>query len=424
MTRDRRVGLACAILLVVLAGCSAVPAGSGADPNDPDQVEVVSWLTTGSEKRGFDALVSQFAADNPGIRFFDSSVAGGGGEAARSALDSRLDNDNPPDSFQATAGAGLSDYIDAGRLVDLTSFYSEHSLEGGFRDTVLDLLRVDGAIYSVPLDIHRVNIVWANSALLEAAGVDPAHERTTLRYWLDDLESVRDSGVEYPLALGEGWTQAQLFECVLLAEFGPVGYKDLWKDASGWNTDTLSAAVEDYGRLLDFVDPGSRGEHADAAVHRVVNGNAAYVVMIDTAASAFEQAATSGHDYASFPVPGTAGVFDFSVDAFTLPVGAAHSAAAQAWLLAVASAQGQRAYTLDAGSIPARSDADPADYPAYQQTAIASSQDDTVAPSLAHGVAARPAWVAAITDAVVRFRDDRHPAALLKALRAAADTFV
>lgn len=423
MTPGRSAALVGGLLLVSLAGCSAAPPGSGADPNDPDQVEVVSWLTAGSEKRGFDALITEFAAQYPAIDFFDSSVTGSGGDAARSALDSRFDNDNPPDSFQATAGAGLADYVDDGRLVDLTSFYSEHALEKGFRDTVIDLLRVDGAIYSVPLDIHRVNIVWSNSALLEAAGVDPAHERTTMPYWLDDLQRVRDSGIDYPLALGEGWTQTQLFECVLLAEFGPVGYKDLWKNPEGWDADTLAVAVDEYARLLEFVDPASRGEHADDAVHRVVNGNAAYVVMIDTAASAFEQAAGSGHDYGSFPVPGTAGVFDFSVDAFTLPIGAAHPAAAKSWLLAVASAEGQRAYTLDAGSIPARSDTDPGDYPSYQQTAIVSSQDDTVAPSLAHGVAARPAWVAAITDAVVRFRDDRHPVALLKALRSAGAVF-
>jgi glucose/mannose transport system substrate-binding protein len=424
MSPRGRAALVGGMLLVSLAGCSAPPPGSGADPNDPDQVEVVSWLTTGSEKRGYDALLAEFATQNPGLEFFDSSVTGGGGDAARNAIDSRLDNSNPPDSFQATAGAGLADYVDDGRLLDLTSFYTEHHLDGGFRDTVLDLLQVDGAIYSVPLDIHRVNIVWSNSGLLMAAGLDPAHERTTLPYWMDDLQTLRDSGVEYPLALGEGWTQVQLFETVLLAEFGPVGYKDLWKNAAGWDADTLAVAVDEYGSLLDFVDPASRGEHADAAVHRVVNGNAAYVVMIDTAASAFEQAAGSGHEYGSFPVPGTAGVFDFSVDAFTLPVGAAHPAAAKSWLLAVASAEGQRAFSLDAGSIPARSDTEPADYPAYQQTAIASSQDDTVAPSLAHGVAARPAWVAAILDAVVRFRDDRHPVALVNALRSAAKTFV
>jgi glucose/mannose transport system substrate-binding protein len=72
MSPRGRAALVGGMLLVSLAGCSAPPPGSGADPNDPDQVEVVSWLTTGSEKRGYDALVAEFATQNTGIEFFDS----------------------------------------------------------------------------------------------------------------------------------------------------------------------------------------------------------------------------------------------------------------------------------------------------------------------------------------------------------------
>lgn len=150
----------------------------------------------------------------------------------------------------------------------------------------------------------------------------------------------------------------------------------------------------------------------------MVNGEAAYVVMVDSAAVSFDQALTSGggHRYAYWPVPGTKSVFDFSVDSFTLPVGAAHQASTEAWLLSLSSAEGQRALTLETGSIPARIDTELTGYSEYQQSAIASLQTDTVAPSLAHGVAASPSWTTAITEAIVKFRDDRHPEAFANSL--------
>jgi hypothetical protein len=41
-------------------------------------------------------------------------------------------------------------------------------------------------------------------------------------------------------------------------------------------------------------------------------------------------------------------------------------------------------------------------------------------PSVAHGVAANPAWTKTITDAVVKFGSDGHPEALINTLIAAA----
>jgi glucose/mannose transport system substrate-binding protein len=97
-----------------------------------------------------------------------------------------------------------------------------------------------------------------------------------------------------------------------------------------------------------------------------------------------------------------------------------HEKAAQEWLLTVSSAEAQKALSLKKGSIPARVDTVATDYPPYQQTAIASLKLDTVVPSVAHGVAANPAWTKAITKAVVKFAGDGHPEALLNALIAAA----
>jgi glucose/mannose transport system substrate-binding protein len=227
--------------------------------------------------------------------------------------------------------------------------------------------------------------------------------------------------VEYPLALGNDLTQMQLFESVLISDLGAVLYQNLWKSTKNWEGERLQAAVAHYGQLLDFVDPASRTLEWNEATQNVISHHSGYVLMADFALVAFQTAGnTYGKQYTSFPTPGTKGVFDLLADSFTMPVGAVHEQAAHEWLLTVASAEGQRALSLKKGSIPARVDTVAADYPPYQQIAIASLQLDTVVPSVAHGVAANPAWTKAITDAVVKFGSDEHPAALVNALIAAA----
>jgi glucose/mannose transport system substrate-binding protein len=139
--------------------------------------------------------------------------------------------------------------------------------------------------------------------------------------------------------------------------------------------------------------------------------------MGDWAEAAFEQAnLTYDNQYTTFPTPGTDGVFDFLADSFTLPVGAPHEQAAKDWLTTISSPEGQKAFNLAKGSIPARTDAVASDYPAYQQTAIASFANDTVVSSLAHGAAARVGWSTAISTAVTKFGQDRHPDALVNTL--------
>ncbi|CAN5401067.1 extracellular solute-binding protein [soil metagenome] len=406
---------AIAALGLALTGCSA--AGSGSDPNNPNQLEAFTWWVAGSEKVGIDALVGQFATQYPGIEFINASVAGGAGSNAKAALTARLEADNPPDTFQAHAGAELTDYIEAGQLQDLSQFYADNGLTDVFPPSLIDRLTFDGKIYSVPSNIHRANVVWANTSVLQSAGIDPTTPPASMSEWIDDLQTLKDAGVEAPLALGTDWTQLQLFENVLIADLGPDAYSGLWNGTTGWNVRGVQSAVEHYGELLDFVNPDYSGLEWDAATQRVVDGQAGYNVMGDWAEAAFEQAGqTYGQEYTTFPTPGTAGVFDFLADSFTLPVGAPHEQAAKDWLTTISSADGQKAFNLAKGSIPARTDTVASDYPDYQQTAIASFAQDAVVSSLAHGAAASSGWSGAISTAVSKFAVDRKTDVLIKDL--------
>ena len=413
-----RVIVAAVAVTCALAACAP---GSGIDPDDPDQVEVFTWWATGTEKVGLDALVDVFAEQHPDIRFVNATVAGGAGSNAKNVLAQRLADGDPPDTFQAHAGAELTDYIEAGQLQDLSGFYAEKQLADVFPETLIDLLTVDGAIYSVPTNIHRANVVWANTEVLTAAGIDPSAPPADLDAWIDDLRRLREEGVAVPLALGTEWTQLQLFEIVLLADLGADGYSGLWTGATPWDAPGIDAAVAHYDELLDYVNSDFAGLDWDTATQIVITGNAGYIVMGDWAEVAFAQAGwTYGDEYTTFPAPGTAGVFDFLADSFVLTVGAPHEAATEDWLTTLSSVEGQQAFNLAKGSIPARTDVDASEYPAYQQTALRSFAEDTIVSSLTHGAAADIAWSSSISDAVSRFGTDRDADAFRQGLLAAA----
>lgn len=409
---------------LVLAGCgddgdNGDGGGGGGDASS--EVEVFTWWTEGGEKAGLDGLVSVFEDQNPDYKFVNGAVAGGAGSNAKAVLASRLQSQDPPDTFQAHAGAELADYIEAGQIQDLSSFYEEEGLADVFPQGVIDALTVDGKIYSVPVNIHRANVVWANPTVLEEAGITEVP--ADIDAWIADMEKLRKGGMEAPLGVATDWTQVHLFETILISDLGPEGYTGLWNGDTDWASDEVTAALEHYKTILSYANTDRSGLDWPDALKYVTDGQAAYTVMGDWAAgSLIDQNLVDGEDYTWFPVPGQETVFDFLADSFTLPVGAPNEDGAKAWLAAVGSADGQKEFNTKKGSIPVRTDADPADYNEYQQAAIEAFGSDTIVPSLAHGAAAPVAWLTDITSAVGQFGGSGDVAGFQDALVAAAES--
>jgi len=410
---------------LVLAGCgsndnSSSSSGGGSSANE---VEVFTWWTEGGEKAGLDGLVATFEQQYPNEKFVNGAVAGGAGSNAKAVLASRLQSGDPPDTFQAHAGAELKDYIVANQIQDLSSLYDEEGWTKVFPQGVLDAITSDGKIYSVPANIHRANVVWANPTVLQKAGIDPKKVPADIQAWIADMKTLKDSGVEFPLAVATDWTQVQLLETVLISDLGPDGYVGLWDGTTDWSSSDVTAALNDYKTLMSYTNTDRSGLDWPDSLKYVTDGKSAYNVMGDWAAGTLiDEGLVENKDYVWFPVPGQANVFDFLADSFTLPVGAPNETGAKDWLKTVGSAEGQKAFNTKKGSIPVRTDANPSDYNSYQQAAMKAFAKDTIVPSLAHGAAAPVSWLTDITSAVGQFGSTNDVAGFQKALVAAADS--
>jgi glucose/mannose transport system substrate-binding protein len=366
-------------------------------------VEVFSWWTGGGEAAGLEAMIAVFNAAYPNIEFVNSAVAGGAGTNARAVLATRLQAGDPPDSWQGHAGQELiGTYVAAGQIEPLNFLYEQNGWLDVMPETLIPLISQDGNIYSVPVNIHRANVMWYNPTVLSDAGIDPA-SLTSVDAFIAALQTLRDGGMEAPLAMGEQWTAMHLMETIFLATLGPDAYNGLWDGTTDWGSAEVTTAIENYATVLGYVNSDASALTWQDASQLVVNGDAAFNVMGDWAEGYFKElglSPDSGTDFGWMPVPGTQGSFQFLSDSFVLAVGAPDREAALAWLNICGSQAGQDAFNPVKGSIPARSDADVSLYDTYLQSAMADWASNTIVGSLTHGVVANDSWKTLINDAL------------------------
>src|SRR5437868_10551568 len=214
--------------LLGLTACSTAapkPAASGGGGGGgKQQVEVFSWWTGPGEADGLKAMRGIFEKDNPKLTLFDAALAGGSGDKAKAVLQSKLQAKTPPDSFQGHAGAELQGYIKAGNLEPLNFLYDELKLRDVFPTQLVDQISTGGQIYSVPVNIHRSNVLWFNPGVLKEAGIAAAPK--TVEEFITDLGMVKAKG-KIPLSIGSEWTVVHLMESVLLGSLGTDAYNGL-----------------------------------------------------------------------------------------------------------------------------------------------------------------------------------------------------
>ncbi|HEY0476130.1 MAG TPA: ABC transporter substrate-binding protein [Kofleriaceae bacterium] len=388
-------------------------------PKEPakDQVEVFSWWTGAGEQEGLDAMIADFKSKNPSIEVVNAAVSGGAGTNAKAILANRLQAGNPPDSYQRHAGLELADDIKAGKVEDLTPLYGAQGWNDKLPKGLLDAITIEGKIYSVPVNIHRANLIWFVPKTLQALGI--AGPPKTWKEFMTQAKTIKAKG-KTALAIGPQWTQKHLLETVLLGELGPDKYTGLWNGKTDWKSAEVTAALDMFKQVLSVSDIKSSAPDWQPAADRVTDGTAVYTVMGDWLDGYWGRAKKLAFktDYDVAATPGSAGVYDFLSDSFTLPVGAKHRAAAEKWLIECGSVSGQDLFNPQKGSVPARTDADKAKYQGYLATALKDWQDPAtkIVGSLAHGVVANNALGSEIDTALGIFVENRDSAGFAAAV--------
>ena len=416
MFSTRKIAGVSLALAIALAGCSSGGSdSSGSTDTDSSggssaaapsgEVEVFSWWASGGEAEGLAALVGAFEEQCPDVEFVNATVAGGAGFNAKAVLTSRLEAGTPPDSFQAHAGKELLSYIEAGQVEPINFIYEEAGLYDAFpADLIEQVTYTDGNIYSVPVNIHRSNLIWWNPKVASELGITPPTTMDELFAALDVVQAAGATG----LGLATAWAQVHLLESVLLSVLGLDDYNKLHIKGEGeavWASAKTTEALEAYAKLLTYANADADGIDWAPAAQLVLDGQAGFTVMGDWSDAQFlSQGLSPNVDYAWAPFPGTAGIYMWLSDSFTLANNAPNRDATICWLKASGSQAGQDAFNPKKGSIPARTDVNEALYGEYLQTALADWKTDKLAGSFAHGTVATNAAQSELQTVVSEFK--------------------
>ncbi|CAB4343040.1 unannotated protein [freshwater metagenome] len=391
-----------AVVTAVAVVATVMPASQAATNK---QLEIFTWWASGGEAAGLKGMTDVFVKANPNTPFVNATVAGAAGVNAKGVLVSRMAAGNPPDTFQAHAGQELSGYVKAGQVEDLTFLYKSEGWNKIFPAGLVKQLTTGGKIYSVPVNIHRANVLWWNPAAAKKAGITAAPK--TLDEMLVDMAKFKAVGIDGIALAGNGdWAIAHLFDVVLLGSMGSAKYNGLWTGKTSWRGPDVKKAVDYMAKILAYGNSSKSLDWPDAG-KLVTGGKAGFFIMGDWASSQWQSDGLKLEtDYTWAPAPNNvdAGpVYMWLSDSFTLPKGAVNRDAGIAWLKVCGSLAGQDSFNPLKGSIAVRTDSDAKKYDSYLQAAMKEWKTDVLVGSTVHGVNYNNAGMAAYDSAVGKF---------------------
>ncbi len=392
-----------ALALLVMVAVGGLTPGAGLQAGAAKKLEIFSWWTAGGEADGLNAMFEVYKKQFPGVEIINATVAGGAGTNAKAVLKTRMQGGNPPDSFQVHGGSELIDtWVKPGLMESVSALYKNEGWLNVFPKDLVAIVSFNGNQYSVPVNVHRGNVLWYNKKIFDTNKLTPP---TTWEEFFKVADGLKSKGIT-PLALGDKnkWEAAHLFEDILLSVLGADGYRGLWTGKTSWQGDGVKRALEAYAKILTVANPDHAAFEWDQAAQMLIDGKAALNVMGDWAAGYFTSKKWKPTvDYGFVPAPGTAGSFVVVTDTFGLPKKAPHSEQALAWLKVAGSKAGQEAFNPLKGSICARTDCDPKKFDVYLQSSAKDFAKNALVPSEVHGSAAPEGFATVFNDIVNLF---------------------
>ena len=370
------------------------------------EVEVLHWWTSGGEAKSVGELKK--ILESKGDKWKDFAVAGGGGETAMTVLKSRVVSGKPPTAAQVK-GPGIQEWAREGVLANLDDTAKAGKWDSLLPPVVSDVMKYKGNYVAVPVNVHRVNWMWANPDVFKKAG---ASIPTTWDEFATAAEKIQKAGFIAVAHGGQPWQDATVFESVALGVGGAKWYREAFVglDSKALNSPNMVKTFTTLRTVQKYIDKDAANRDWNLATAMVINGKAAMQFMGDWAKGEFTAAKKSpGKDYICMPAPGTKGAFTFNIDSFIMFAQKdAGAKTAQAHLAAaIMEPQFQEVFNLNKGSIPVRMgmSMDKFDQCAKDSAAefASAAKSGGLVPSWAHEMAMPPANKGAMFDVITAF---------------------
>ncbi|AZK94307.1 extracellular solute-binding protein [Streptomyces sp. SID5473] len=390
MSKTVKAAVACTVVLAfTVAGCGDDKGGddgkdtgrsSGTDsavrlPQLNGQTVQVAAVWSGKEQENFVKVLDEFEkrtgakvtfvpAQDPIVNFLGTKIAGG----------------SPPDvallpqpgAIRQAVQRAWAKPVGPEAKAELAKNYS-----AGWQKTG----QVDGVQYGVYYKAANKSLVWYNTAVFEAAGVQ---EPTTWQEFLTAAETVSAYGVTpVSVAGADGWTLTDWFENIYLSQAGPEKYDQLAAHTIKWTDPSVTRALTTLAQLFgrpELIAGGADGalqtEFPASVSQTFTGGDRAKAAMVFegdfVGVTIGETKAKIGTDAKVFPFPAV-GAKAPLVGGGDAAVALKDSKGAQALLTFLASPDAARIQAAAGGFVSPNKSLDPAAYPNDVQRNIAKA---------------------------------------------------
>ena len=374
------------------------------------QLTIVSQWSAGAEGAAMNAfgdLVTQ-----AGVKWEHDPVSGFTTDMMNK-LRADIIAGHPPGASQLK-GPEIRSWSAIAPTVNLDSLVSGTEYEKMIPPALAALHKPQGHWIAIPLQIYRVNTLYASKAAMDRIGA------TALPRTWDEFNAMAEkmvaAGIKTPVATGGlGWTDTMDFELVL-AGISADAYKRaiMQLDDATLRGPEVLAAFREVRRLTSWMNPANAGQHWSVFIPAFIKGEYGLMLMHGGASGVLKRAnLQEGRDYLCGPTPddNAKPMFDLNVDSIIFwDTKNPDMLAGQRITAQVAMGKPfNEVFTKLNGSIPVRTDVDLTD-PAYQDCQRDAARnlrealaDDNVLLSLGHNMAQTNEVTAALRDVITEF---------------------
>jgi glucose/mannose transport system substrate-binding protein len=312
-------------------------------------------------------------------------------------------------------GPEIAEWAATGYTADLNDLATKENWDSVVAPTLISVMKPEGTWVAAPMNIHRINWMWASKPALDQVGITELPK--TWPEFNEAAQKLADAGIQ-PVAHGsQDWQDGTLFEIIVYG-MDPELYRQAFVDL---DLDALQSEgmVESFAQLrkmVNWMDEGIPGRDWREGAALMLNGDAGFLFMGDWAIGHYNNngfkpdvdylcgRAPMNADEPGFILNSDSVVF-FTVDDPDYQEGQT--------LLAhlIMSPEFQKVFNQAKGSIPARMDVDLSEgFNPCQQKAQADLQEtiaaDNLVVSMAHNMAVPQKYRAAMFEVITEFVND------------------
>ncbi|MBW7884098.1 MAG: extracellular solute-binding protein [Caldilineaceae bacterium] len=196
ITRAASVLMVVAMVLAVIAACAAPAAApAGPAPEQPaaqapagETIKIDMWhiQTTGAGPELIQTSVDRFMQDNPNV---DVEVVPLQNDPYKTKIKVAMGAGNPPCIFPTWGGGPLFEYVNAGQVVDLTSYMEADNYKDRFVPASFSNVTFNDKIWGLPVENSAIAVIWYNKAIFAEYGLQPPQTWDELLQIMDTLNA-------------------------------------------------------------------------------------------------------------------------------------------------------------------------------------------------------------------------------------------